>query len=161
MRPIPTALLLACTACGALPKPVEEPDVDVRGVSIESIQLSAITGHVDLDVFNPNGFGVPLRSGTWTLSVGDAHAVSGQFDLAQAIPARGTAPVRASLYIDAADAVAVGARITAGERRYTLRGSLTFSTRLGPITVDFAHEGRLVDGASDLGSPLGLFGALR
>ncbi len=139
-------LLAACAGFGT---PVEKPKVDVRGVSIESIDLSGLSGHVDLDVFNPNSFSVPLRAGTWSLSVGGNKAVSGQFDLANSIPAKASAPVRASLRLDAADALAVGSAITRGERRYVLSGTLRFETKLGSVEVDFHHEGDLTDATGD------------
>jgi len=145
------------SACAGFGTPVEKPKVDVRGVSVESINLTRLSGHVDLDVFNPNSFGVPLRSGTWSLSVAGDQAVSGQFDLANSIPAKATAPVRASLHLDAADALAVGTAITRGERRYVLSGTLRFETKLGPIEVEFQHEGELTD-ATGSKSLLGLFG---
>jgi LEA14-like dessication related protein len=146
------------SACAGFGTPVEKPTVDVRGVSVESINMSSLSGHVDLDVFNPNSFGVPLRSGTWTISVGGNEAVSGQFDLSNAIPAKATAPVRASLHLDAADALAVGGAITRGERRYVLSGTLHFETKLGPVDVDYQHEGDLTD-ATGSKSPLSLFGS--
>lgn len=145
------------SACAGFGTPIEKPTVDVRGVSIDSINLTSLSGHVDLDVFNPNSFGIPLRAGTWSLSVGGNKAVSGQFDLANSIPAKATAPVRASLHLDAADALAVGSAITRGERRYVLSGTLRFETKLGPIEVDFSHEGDLTD-ATGSKSPLTLFG---
>lgn len=144
-------------ACAGFGTPIEKPKVDVRGVSIESIGVASLSGHIDLDVFNPNSFGVPLRAGTWSLSVGGNKAVSGQFELADSIPAKATAPVRASLHLDAADALAVGSAITRGERRYVLSGTLRFETKLGPIEVDFQHEGNLTD-ATGGKSLLGLFG---
>ena len=145
------------TACAGFGTPVEKPTVDVRGVSIDSINLTSLSGHVDLDVFNPNSFGVPLRSGTWSLSVGGNKAVSGQFDLANSIPAKATAPVRASLHLEAADALAVGSAVTRGERRYVLSGTLRFETKLGRVEVDFHAEGDLTD-ATGSKSLLGQFG---
>jgi LEA14-like dessication related protein len=140
-------------ACAGLPKPVEKPTADVQGVSIESVNVTSVSGHVAIDVFNPNAFGVPLRRGTWNLSIGGAEAVSGEFDLAKTIPARATAPVLASLRIDAADAVVVGTHITAGERTYVVSGTLTFATQFGDIDVAYRHEGT-IDDATGSANPM-------
>ncbi|RMH40884.1 MAG: hypothetical protein D6689_12565 [Deltaproteobacteria bacterium] len=147
-------------ACGALPRPAESPQVDVRAVGITSVTAADATGYVDLSIANPNGFGVPLRHGTWTLSLGGARAVAGTFDLDATIPPRGTAAVRAALHVDLAGAATVARQLAGGNRLYALRGTLTFATPVGPIDVAFDHRGELAD-APRPGLPLQLGAAPR
>ena len=72
-----------------------------------------------------------------------AGAVSGRIELTETIPAKGTAPVRAILHVDAMDAVDVGAQLAAGERTYRLDARLTFTTRLGAVDVAVQSTGQL------------------
>lgn len=136
-------MVLFPAACATLPHGIENPRVTVRSVSVAAAGLTGLSGELDLDVFNPNQFGLPLESCTWQLAVAGDQAASGRFDLSRTIPAEASAPVESHLSIDALAAARVGAHLAAGERRYRLTGTLRFSTALGPITVDFSHEGEL------------------
>jgi LEA14-like dessication related protein len=137
------ALLCSLAACAGFPRTVEKPTAEVREVSVGAVSLSGMRGEVALDVFNPNGFSVPLHRVDWQLEVGGARAVAGAFDLSHNIPARGIAPVTVDLRVDARDAAAVARRLAAGERTYVLRGVLHFSTTFGAISVQFESTGTL------------------
>jgi LEA14-like dessication related protein len=140
-----TLVLFGSTACAHIPLGVEKPTAEVEGVEVGSVSFTGIEGRVHLQIANPNGFGVPLESGTWSLSIAGSSAVSGRFDLAETIPAKASAPVVASLTINAASAARVGAALAAGRRDYTIDGTLRFSTRVGSIEVAFRHSGDLDD----------------
>ena len=137
------AITLLLAGCATLPHGVETPRVTVRSVAVESAGLTGLSGRLDLDVFNPNQFGLPLEGCTWQLAVAGDQAVSGRFDLSRTIPAQASAPVESQLSIDVLAAARVGAHLAAGQRRYRLTGTLRFATALGPLTVDFSHEGEL------------------
>jgi len=134
---------LFATGCAFFGKTVEKPTAQVRAVSVGAVSFSGIDGEVALDIQNPNAFGVPLSAIDWQLSVGGAHAVDGRIELAQTIPAKGTAPVVAALHIDARDALAVAGELSRGTRTYQLHARLHFSTTLGPISVDVQGTGEL------------------
>jgi len=138
---------LAVTGCSLFTHTVERPTVDVRNVALSSVSLMAgAEGTVRLDVQNPNPVGVPLRSIDWQISVAGAPAVRGHVDVSQTIPARGVAPVTASLQIGASDAVEVARHMAGGAREYALDARLTFSTAVGPLEVDVHKDGDLADG---------------
>lgn len=134
---------LALSGCSMFMHSIEEPKATVRDVSITSAGWSGATGVVDLDVMNPNDFGVPLSGIDWTLSINGARAISGKIELSQTIPARATAPVSASLTVDARDAIAVGTSLATGGRAYRLDATLHFSTGLSGVTVAISHSGQL------------------
>jgi LEA14-like dessication related protein len=142
MRLFCLALLLSLSACFG-PK-IEKPTVTVTGVAVGSVSFTGLEGTIDLDVFNPNGFGVPLSLIEWELSVGSARAVQGRIELSQTIPAKASAPVTASLRISAADALDVGIQLSAGVRTYTLSARFTFKTSLASATVDVVTDGTLL-----------------
>jgi LEA14-like dessication related protein len=129
--------------CALFTHPIEKPTAQVRGVAVTSVSFTGLDGEIALDIQNPNAFGVPLSEIEWQLSVGNAQAVSGRIELTETIPARGTAPVRAILPVDAMDALEVGSEIARGVRTYQLAARLTFSTRIGSVDVAVASTGEL------------------
>jgi LEA14-like dessication related protein len=137
------ALVSLVGGCALLAQRVERPTAEVRGVAVTSVSMTGIDGEIALDIQNPNGFAVPLSSIDWQLSVGGHRAVTGRIELSQTIPARGTAPVRATLRVGVVDAAVVSAALARGERGYELDAKLTFSTRLGAIDVAVHGQGEL------------------
>lgn len=153
MRPLLVGLAcLLLSACSLFMRSIERPTAEVQGVSVASAGITGVSGQLQLDVTNPNGFGVPLERIDWELAIGGTRAVTGAVELSQTIPARGVVPVTTSLTIDARDAVAVAAALAGGARDYQLRARLTFSTRVGPLDVEIRHAGTL-DGAASQGWP--------
>ncbi|HWO26431.1 MAG TPA: LEA type 2 family protein [Kofleriaceae bacterium] len=141
------ALLLGSLAgCSLFMHSIEKPKASVRDVSISAAGLGGVSGQLQLDVTNPNGFGVPLAGVDWELSIGGARAVTGTVQLSQTIPARGVAPVATSLTVAASDALAVAAALSGGARGYTVRARLHFSTPVGQLDVDVEHAGTLGGG---------------
>lgn len=146
--PALAATLLATSGCSLFMRSIEKPTAEVRDVSLTNAGFTGPTGQLDLDISNPNAFGVPLSGVEWQLSVGNTRAVTGAVQLQANIPARGVAPVTTTLTIDARDAIAVGGALASGARTYQLDARLTFSTKIGPLTVDIHHEGTLGGGSS-------------
>jgi LEA14-like dessication related protein len=141
--------LAACAAlsgCSIFMRSIEKPKATVRDASISAAGLGGISGQLQLDVTNPNGFGVPLSGIDWQLSIGGARAVTGTVQLSQTIPARGVAPVATSLTVDARDAIAVAAAVAGGARGYTVKARLRFSTPVGELDVDVEHSGTISGG---------------
>ena len=149
-------LLCFLTGCSLFMHSIEKPKADVRTVSVSQAGFSGVTGELNLDVMNPNSFGVPLSGIEWQLSVGGARAVTGSVQLSQTIPAKGVAPVKTSLTISAVDAAVVASRLASGSRDYRIHAKLHFSTQVGEIAVDIDHAGQLGGGSSTtLGGALG------
>jgi LEA14-like dessication related protein len=139
------SLALMLTACGALSPVAEKPKVTVNTVSLSAAGFTGIRGELGMDVYNPNGFGLPLTRVDWSLSVGSAKAVSGSFKLSDTVPAKASVPVVGSLTIDAASAIGVASELASGVRTYTLRGTLHFQTRFGNLSVDIAGQGEIAN----------------
>ncbi len=137
-------LILTVAGCGALSPVAEKPTATVRSVSLSSASFTGMDGKISMDIFNPNGFALPLTQVEWTLTVGSSQAVRGSFDLTATIPAKGSAPVQGTLHIGAASAVGVAAAVAQGIRTYQVRATLHFKTRFGPITAAVVHDGELI-----------------
>jgi len=138
--------LAALSGCSIFMRSIEKPQASVRDVSVSAAGLGGISGQLQLDVTNPNGFGVPLSGIDWQLSIGGARAVTGTVQLSQTIPARGVAPVATSLTVSATDAIAVGSVLAGGARGYSMKARLHFSTPVGEVSVDVEHSGTLAGG---------------
>ena len=156
-RAIALAACALLSGCSMFMRSIEQPRASVRDVSVSSAGLGGVTGELQLDVTNPNGFGVPLAGIDWQLSIGGARAVTGTVQLSQTIPARGVAPVATSLTVSARDAIAVAAALAGGARGYTVKARLHFSTPVGQVDVDVEHAGTL-GGVGGLGALPGVLG---
>jgi LEA14-like dessication related protein len=154
LRALATLLVLLVSGCSIFTRSIEKPTADVRSVQLGTFSLTSVEGVLELDVSNPNGFGVPLSGIEWELSIGGARAVSGQAELSKTIPAHGLAPVTTTLRVDAREAAAVAAQLGRGARDYQLAARLSFSTPVGPITVDVHHRGTLGGSGGLLGARL-------
>ncbi len=145
-------MLVASTqaiGCSMFMRSMERPQVAVREVTVSSAGFAGLSGQMQLDVTNPNGFGVPLAGIDWQLSIGGSRAVSGRIELSQTIPARGVAPVTTSLTIDARDAIGLASTLARGTRSYQVTAQVHFSTGIGQLDVAVEHSGTL--GAGMLG----------
>lgn len=140
-------ILAMLAGCSMFMHSIETPKATVRDVAVAQAGWSGVRGELAMDVMNPNDFGVPLSGIEWQLAIGGQRAASGLAELQQQIPARGVAPVRTSLTIDARDAIAVASALAGGARDYEIHAKLHFSTQVGPIEVDVDHSGALGDAA--------------
>lgn len=145
MKLVASLCVLALSGCSMFMHSIEEPKATVEHVSIASAGFTGVAGKLDLDIMNPNAFGVPLSGIDWTLSVDGARAITGRTELSQTIPARGHAPVSTSLAIDARDAFAVGGAIAnnVGAHTYRLAATLHFSSGFSKVDVAIAQDGTL------------------
>lgn len=144
MRIIPLFVIpFLSTGCGLLSTVAETPSAEVTDVSLSSAGFSGVKGELGLNVYNPNGFGLPLHRVDWNLSIGSAQAVAGSVEMSETIPAKASLPVTTSLSINALDAIQVARQLAAGARTYSLRGTLYFQSRYGELTFDLQHTGEL------------------
>lgn len=145
--------VLVVSGCSMFMHSIEKPKAEVRNVSVSSAGFSGVTGELSLDVMNPNGFGVPLAGIDWQLSIGGARAVTGSVQLQQTIPAKGVAPVKTSLTINAMDVPVVAGQLAGGARDYRIHAKLKFSTQVGEVAVELDHTGQLGSGGGGLSVP--------
>ena len=148
------ACALAVTSslgCSMFMRSMEKPTAEVRDVSVTSAGFGGVAGNLQVDVTNPNAFGVPLSGVDWKLSVGGARAATGRTELSQTIPAKGVAPITTTLAIATGDALVLGHALAQGARNYQLDATFTFSTVVGPLSVEVHATGTLGAGAPRLG----------
>jgi LEA14-like dessication related protein len=143
MRLVILAAVSGLSGCSLFMHSIEKPKASVRDVSLTSAGMVGVSGQVQLDVMNPNNFGVPLSGIDWQLSLGSARLATGTVQLNQTIPARGTAPITTTLGIATSDALAIAGALASGTRDYHLTAQLHFSTAVGQVDVDVEHAGHV------------------
>ena len=146
------AMLCALCGCSMFMHSIERPKATVRGAQLQAAGPAGVRGQLQVDVMNPNDFGVPLSGLDWQLSIGGVRAVTGSVQLSQTIPARGVVPITASLAVATRDAIAVAQAIAGGARDYELDGTFHFATPVGQLDVAVHYRGTVSVG--------GLFGSL-
>ena len=137
------AVICLSSACSIFMRSIERPTAQVRDVSLGNAGFTGVRGELQLDVSNPNSFGVPLQRIDWELAIGGTRAATGSVELSQTIPAKAVVPVTTSLTIDARDAIAVASRLAGGARGYELKARLRFGTPVGPLDIAIDHGGEL------------------
>jgi LEA14-like dessication related protein len=147
MRSLVVVVCITLSGCSLFMHSIEKPKATVRSASISSAGFSGISGELQLDVMNPNNFGVPLSGIDWQLTIGGSRAVTGMVQLSQTIPARGVAPITTSLTINASDALTVASVIASGARNYQITAQLHFSTTVGQLDVDIVYAGTVNSGS--------------
>ena len=137
------ALLVSLGLAACRLNPMERPTVKVTGVTVGSISFTGVDGVVDLSIYNPNAVGVPLEAMAWRLTVSGQSAVTGRAELAETIPAKQNASVRARIHIGAGAAPALASAIAGGAVTYHLDATFTFRTQIGALSVETSTDGTL------------------
>ena len=86
---------------------------------------------------------LPLEAMAWRLTVSGQSAVSGRAELADTIPAKQNASVRARIHIGAGAAPALASAIAGGAVTYPLDATFTFRTQIGALSVETSTDGTL------------------
>lgn len=151
------ALLLALlvAACGMpalLAGHFETPEVTLADSKVEAISPSAADVVFGLDIYNPNAYGLRLRSLRYRLRIAGASLAEGETREGLALPGRGVATVRIPVTLDL-EALRAAAQpaLMAGEIPYQLEAWLRIGTLLVDREVQFSDSSAL-----RLNLPLGL-----
>lgn len=156
MIPRIRALVLLSTllhaGCAAL---VKEPRVALAEVAVQSLSLSGATVRVELEVENPNGFGLDARALEYTLffQAGGGEGVdddawrtlaAGRTTEGVSLPANETVRVPVDIpfrFRDLGDAAS--SLLRDGTLRYRFEGAFTVGSPVGDVRVPFDRTGLL------------------
>lgn len=153
LRTAVPALWVAASACASL---IKEPRVALAEVGVHSLTLSGATIQVELDVENPNGFGLDARALEYTLffqpgvssdagsDEGWRTLASGRTVAAVALPANETVRVPIDVPFRFRDVEEAAASLLRdGALRYRFEGAFTVGSPVGDIRVPFDRTGLL------------------
>ena len=91
--PLAAALLALVGGCAVMEKQVTEPEVRVADVRVVAMSLADAQIAVDLDVQNPNTFGLSMAGLSYRLALQDKPLLDGTVDEAVEVAANGTSRV--------------------------------------------------------------------
>ncbi|UCC24814.1 MAG: LEA type 2 family protein [Gemmatimonadales bacterium] len=137
---------------------VREPQVSLTRVGLASIGISGATARVELDVHNPNGFGLDARSVEYTLafhpsdpeelpSVPESEwrtLATGRSADAVSLTAKTTTPVTVLVPFSYAElGAAASSLLQRGRLRYRFSGAFTVGSPIGDLRIPFDRDGIL------------------
>jgi LEA14-like dessication related protein len=133
-------LVLSGARCSAV---FEKPELQFRGLRVNSIGLDGASIDVVVDVYNPNSFRLGVDRFSYDLSVEDVHFGAGETDSPVSVEGHGTASVRLPLHVDWSRLGDVGrGALQTGSVNYGVSGEMTISTGFGRRRVPYSKAGR-------------------
>lgn len=139
-----TALLLA--SCASFDELVNTPEVSLRDVQVEDINLSGQTFLLSFDVTNPNPFPLPISTVSYGINLDGHRFASGETQSAFTVPARSDAAFAISVDLNllktAPELLFIVRDATREDISYTLEGRLGLDIPAFK-PVEFRTEGRI------------------
>lgn len=128
-------VLLISTGC-------QSPEVKLESALLKNITTSRLDVGLNLNVFNPNSYSLPLQTVDWDLDLFRSDFTSGQTNFTRNIGANARADVEVPLGISY-NAVQLGVQgiLTRRSIPWGFAGSCSFRTPGGPIRIGFAKDG--------------------
>ena len=137
------ALVLAGARCSNLAGIFEKPDLQFRGLRVNSIGYDGASLDILVDVYNPNSYRLPLQRFSYDLAIENVHWGLGTTDTPLAVEARNSATVRLPLQVSWSRLGDVGRQaLQTGSVNYGVSGEIVVGTSLGDVRVPYSKSGR-------------------
>jgi LEA14-like dessication related protein len=139
-------LVAACAGFRDLARSaVKDPKLTFRSASLQALDMEGATVGFTWDVENPNGFGLDLARGGWTVDVEGTRVAGGDLPAGLKIKANGTSPVTFPVRVRFQDVPGIAALLGSGKDavQYRLAGTIGIGTPVGVLDLPLSHEGRL------------------
>lgn len=145
-----SVLVVSCLAAGGLallggcPKPeptIKKPVPSFVSAAVRRGGVGALLVRAELDVENPNSFGLELLAVDWELSVGGTAAVRGRADYDVAIAPKKSAPITLRMRLPPMLAAPALGHLTGGDKQVRVSGIMHFSSERGPVALTFDVAG--------------------
>lgn len=119
------------------------PEVNLKSALLKNLTSSRLDVGLNLDVFNPNEYELPIQQVDWSLDLFNSRFNDGSVALKRNIPAARRVGVEVPLGI-AFNAVAVGVQniLTKRSIPWGIDGGVAFRTPAGPVRADFGSMGQ-------------------
>jgi len=136
-------LLLAGARCSNLAGVFEKPDLQFRGLRVNSIGLDGASLDILVDVYNPNSYRLALQRFTYDLAIESVNWGRGSTDSPLAVDARNTSTLRLPLEVSWSRLGDVGRQaLRTGTVNYGVSGEIMVGTSLGDVRVPYTKSGR-------------------
>jgi LEA14-like dessication related protein len=135
--------VLAWARCSNLSGVFEKPELQFRGLRVNSIGLGGASIDVVVDVYNPNSYRLGVDRFSYDLAIENVRFGGGETDAPVSVEGRNTATVRLPLDVDWSRLGDVGRGVlNRGSVNYGVTGEMTVSTGFGKFRVPYAKSGR-------------------
>lgn len=144
---LPAVLLIGLSSCATQRPLVQNPEVALSSVQLESLSLASQKFLLSFDVTNPNAFALPVRNIRYVMLLERQPFASGETASRFSVPANGSGAFDLSVELDLMrTAVSLAPLLRAGSSRpleYELHGSLAVAIPFaGPL--EFSRQGTIV-----------------
>ncbi len=131
-------------SCQSLQQLVQSPSVKIAGVKLDNINFQSVTLDFDLQVHNPNGFGMNLSGYTYRFALQDKELLSGNETKGVSVAAQGESHVHIPLTLQFKEIYSLIQNTKSLDSlAYQLSGSITPSGIFSNLTVPFSKSGSL------------------
>ena len=143
-----TALLCvgALSACATLESGIDTPQVSLRDVAVDSLDMKRQTFVLNFDVTNPNPFPLPISRVRYGVELDGHRFASGEAECALVVPAQSDGQFEVTVDLDLLTTAPKLLFIVRDAARrdipYALTGRLGLNIPMSPA-VPFAHEGSI------------------
>ena len=132
-----TSGIIACALVACAP-----PQVQVQRADLAKLTTTGLRIDMNLSIFNPNTYAVPLQSVGWVLDLFRADFTQGTVRMGQQIGANRNTGVKVPLGVRFASARASVQKFLSGQSiPWGIAGKCDFNTPIGPVFVQYAKDG--------------------
>lgn len=137
------SVLLAGARCSNLAGIFEKPELQFRGLRVNSIGFDGASLDILVDVYNPNSYRLALQRFSYDLAIENVNWGLGSTDSPMAVEARNTATIRLPFEVSWSHLGDVGRQaLRTGSVNYGVSGEITVGTSLGDVRVPYSKSGR-------------------
>jgi LEA14-like dessication related protein len=134
------AVVLFGTQCAAV---FQKPELQFRGIRINSLGIDGASLDILVDVYNPNAYRLGVERLSYDLTIESLHWGVGTTDSPIALDAGRSTTVRLPLQISWSRLGDVGRdALRTGSVNYGVSGQMTVATSIGTRSVPFSKSGR-------------------
>lgn len=136
-------LVLAGARCSQLAGVFEKPDLQFRGIRVNSVGIEGASVDILVDVYNPNSYRLGLERFSYDLAIENVHWGFGETSSPLGVDARNSATVLLPLEVSWSQLGRAGREaLRTGSVNYGVSGEMIVGTSLGDVRVPYSRSGR-------------------
>ena len=137
------SVLLAGARCSNLGAIFQKPELQFRGLQVNSIGFDGASLDILVDVYNPNSYRLALQRFSYDLAIENVNWGLGSTGSPMAVEARNSATIRLPLDVSWSRLGDVGRQaLQTGSVNYGVSGEVIVGTSLGDVRVPYSKSGR-------------------
>lgn len=137
-------MALVFTGCAAMGKTGlwKKPEVKFSNARIAAFNSEGMTLDLDLDIFNPNGYGISYGAMEYRLNVQEKDFLSGKLAQSGSLKAKETQKVTFPVVFKFADLLVLAKNISGDALPYALDATIPFDIPMvGEVKIPIKHKG--------------------